>query len=210
MLIAIEGVDGSGKRTLTDGLRAALQAGGKSVAALAFPRYGQSITADLAAEALRGRHGDLAESVYAMATLFALDRAAAIAEIERLTGEHDVLILDRYVASNAAYSAARLHQDATGDAAAWVRELEFERLGLPAPDFQILLAVSAELAGQRARSRAENDPGRARDSYERDDGLQRRTGAVYAELAAAHWAGRWLVVDADVNPAGLAATLTAD
>ncbi|ORA15275.1 dTMP kinase [Mycobacterium asiaticum] len=210
MLIAIEGVDGSGKRTLTDGLRAALQAGGKSVATLAFPRYGQSITADLAAEALRGRHGDLAESVYAMATLFALDRAAAIAEIERLTGEHDVLILDRYVASNAAYSAARLHQDATGDAAAWVRELEFERLGLPAPDFQILLAVSAELAGQRARSRAENDPGRARDSYERDDGLQRRTGAVYAELAAAHWAGRWLVVDADVNPAGLAATLTAD
>ncbi|OBJ86186.1 dTMP kinase [Mycobacterium asiaticum] len=210
MLIAIEGVDGSGKRTLTDGLRAALQAGGKSVATLAFPRYGQSITADLAAEALRGRHGDLAESVYAMATLFALDRAAAIAQIERLTGEHDVLILDRYVASNAAYSAARLHQDATGDAAAWVRELEFERLGLPAPDFQILLAVSAELAGQRARSRAENDPGRARDSYERDDGLQRRTGAVYAELAAAHWAGRWLVVDADVNPAGLAATLTAD
>ncbi|OBI95183.1 dTMP kinase [Mycobacterium asiaticum] len=210
MLIAIEGVDGSGKRTLTDGLRAALQAGGKSVATLAFPRYGQSITADLAAEALRGRHGDLAESVYAMATLFALDRAAAIAEIERLTGEHDVLILDRYVASNAAYSAARLHQDATGDAAAWVRELEYERLGLPAPDFQILLAVSVELAGQRARSRAENDPGRARDSYERDDGLQRRTGAVYAELAAAHWAGQWLVVDADVNPAGLAATLTAD
>ncbi|OBJ58409.1 dTMP kinase [Mycobacterium asiaticum] len=210
MLIAIEGVDGSGKRTLTDGLRAALQAGGKSVATLAFPRYGQSITADLAAEALRGRHGDLAESVYAMATLFALDRAAAIAEIERLTGEHDVLILDRYVASNAAYSAARLHQEAAGEAVAWVRELEYERLGLPAPDFQILLAVSAELAGQRARSRAENDPGRARDSYERDDGLQRRTGAVYAELAAAHWAGRWLVVDADVNPAGLAATLTAD
>ncbi|OBK94719.1 thymidylate kinase [Mycobacterium asiaticum] len=210
MLIAIEGVDGSGKRTLTDGLRAALQAGGKSVATLAFPRYGHSITADLAAEALRGRHGDLAESVYAMATLFALDRAAAIAEIERLTGEHDVVILDRYVASNAAYSAARLHQDATGDAVTWVRELEYERLALPAPDFQILLAVSAELAGQRARSRAESDPGRARDSYERDDGLQRRTGAVYAELAAAHWGGRWLVVDADVNPGGLAATLTAD
>ncbi|OBK26446.1 dTMP kinase [Mycobacterium asiaticum] len=210
MLIAIEGVDGSGKRTLTDGLRAVLQAGGKSVATLAFPRYGHSITADLAAEALRGRHGDLAESVYAMATLFALDRAAAIAEIDRLTGEHDVVILDRYVASNAAYSAARLHQDATGDAVAWVRELEYERLALPAPDFQILLAVSAELAGQRARSRAESDPGRARDSYERDDGLQRRTGAVYAELAAAHWGGRWLVVDADVNPGGLAATLTAD
>ncbi|OBJ76682.1 thymidylate kinase [Mycobacterium gordonae] len=207
MLIAIEGVDGSGKRTLTDGLRAHLHRAGKSVATLAFPRYGQSITADLAAEALHGQHGDLAESVYGMATLFALDRAGAIAEIERLTDEHDVVILDRYVASNAAYSAARLHQDAAGDAVAWVRALEYERLALPVPDWQILLAVPAELAGQRARSRAESDPGRARDSYERDDGLQRRTGAVYAELAAADWSGRWLVVDADVDPAALATSL---
>jgi dTMP kinase len=179
------------------------------VATLAFPRYGQSITADLAAEALHGEHGDLAESVYAMATLFALDRAGAVAQIERLGREHDVVILDRYVASNAAYSAARLHQDATGAAVAWVRGIEYERLALPAPDWQILLAVPAELAGQRARSRAESDPGRARDSYERDDGLQRRTGAVYAELAAAAWGGRWLVVDADVDPGTLAATLTA-
>lgn len=207
MLIAIEGVDGSGKRTLTDGLRKQLQRAGKSVTTLAFPRYGQSITADLAAEALHGRHGDLAESVYAMATLFALDRAGATDEIERLATEHDVVILDRYVASNAAYSAARLHQDGAGEAVVWVQQLEFERLGLPLPDWQILLAVPAELAGQRARRRAESDPSRARDSYERDDGLQRRTGAVYAELAAADWGGRWLVVDADVDPDALAATL---
>jgi dTMP kinase len=209
VLIAIEGVDGSGKRTLTDGLREAFEADEKSVATLAFPRYGQSITADLAAEALHGEHGDLAGSVYAMATLFALDRAGAVAEITRLRRDHDVVILDRYVASNAAYSAARLHQDAAGEAAAWVRRIEYERLALPAPDWQILLAVPAELAGQRARSRAESDPGRARDSYERDDGLQRRTGTVYAELAAAGWGGRWLVVDADADPSGLAATLTA-
>jgi dTMP kinase len=209
VLIAIEGVDGSGKRTLTDGLRKAFEADEKSVATLAFPRYGQSITADLAAEALHGQHGDLAESVYAMATLFALDRAGAVAQIERLGRDHDVVILDRYVASNAAYSAARLHQDATGAAVAWVLGIEYERLAVPAPDWQILLAVPAELAGQRARSRAESDPGRARDSYERDDGLQRRTGAVYAELAAAGWGGRWLVVDADVDPGGLAASLTA-
>ena len=210
MLIAIEGVDGSGKRTLTDGLRRAFEAAGKAVATLAFPRYGQSITADLASEALRGRHGDLADSVYAMATLFALDRAGAVEDIEHLGRTNEVLILDRYVASNAAYSAARLHQDVTGEAVAWVHETEYRRLGLPAPDWQILLAVPAELADQRARSRAESDPGRARDSYERDDGLQRRTGAVYAELAAAHWGGRWLVVDADVDPDGLAAALTAE
>ena len=209
MLIAIEGVDGAGKRTLTDGLRKAFEAAGRSVATLDFPRYGRSVTADLAAEALHGEHGDLASSVYAMATLFALDRAGAVAEIERLGRDHDVVILDRYVASNAAYSAARLHQDAAGEAVAWVHRLEYGRLGLPVPDWQVLLAVSAELAGQRARHRAAAEPGRARDAYERDDGLQQRTGAVYAGLAAAGWGGRWQVVDADVDAARLAATLTA-
>jgi dTMP kinase len=208
VLIAIEGVDGAGKRTLSEGLRTSFQASGKSVATLAFPRYGQSVTADVAAEALHGEHGDLTSSVYAMALLFALDRAGAIGEIERLTRESDVVILDRYVASNAAYSAARLHEDAAGQAVAWVHGLEYQRLGLPAPDWQVLLNVTAELAGERARSRAERDPTRARDSYERDDGLQQRTGAVYAELAAAGWGGRWLVVDSDVDPGRLAADLT--
>jgi dTMP kinase len=209
VLIAIEGVDGAGKRTLTDALSGEFRAAGMSVATLAFPRYGRSVTADVAAEALHGEHGDLASSAYAMAMLFALDRAAAIGEIDRLGRDHDVVILDRYVASNAAYSAARLHEDAAGAAVAWVHRLEYERLRLPQADWQVLLAVPAELAGQRARSRAESDPGRQRDSYERDDGLQQRTGAVYAGLAAAGWGGRWLVVDANVDPGWLTDLLTA-
>ena len=209
MLIAIEGVDGAGKRTLSQGLRTAFEAAGRSVATLAFPRYGQSVAADVAAEALHGQHGDLASSVYAMAMLFALDRAGAAAQIRELCGENDVVILDRYVASNAAYSAARLHQDAGGEVVGWVHQIEYHRLQLPAPDWQVLLGVSAELASQRALHRASQDASRSRDAYERDNELQQRTGAVYAGLAAAGWGGRWLVVDADVDAGQLAAKLTA-
>jgi dTMP kinase len=207
VLIAIEGVDGAGKRTLSGGLRKAFEAAGKSVAMLAFPRYGGSVTADVAAEALRGEHGDLASSVYAMAMLFALDRADAVEQIRELCRNHDVVIMDRYVASNAAYSAARLRQGADGEVVAWVHHIEYQRLGLPAPDWQVLLGVSAELAGQRARERARRDVSRARDAYERDDELQQRTGEVYAGLAAAGWGGRWLVVEADVDPGQLVARL---
>lgn len=209
MLIVIEGLDGAGKRTLGQGLQRAFEADGRSVTTLAFPRYGDSITADLASEALHGRHGDLAQSVYAMAVLFALDRAGAKDRITALCAAHDVVILDRYVASNAAYSAARLHQGAGGEVVAWVGELEYGRFGLPRPDRQILLDASVELAAQRARHRAEREADRARDAYERDDGLQQRTGAVYAELAAANWAGPWSVVAPDVDPADLARSLHA-
>jgi dTMP kinase len=207
VLIAIEGVDGAGKRTLTQGLRGAFEDHHKSVAELSFPRYGHSVSADLAAEALHGSHGDLAQSVYAMAVLFALDRAAAREEIGHLLAAYDVVILDRYVASNAAYSAARLHQDAGGEVVQWVRELEFERLRLPVPDWQVLLDVPTELAADRADSRAQLDAGRVKDAYERDDGLQQRTGEVYAALAAADWCGRWFVAGPDIDPATLAQRL---
>jgi dTMP kinase len=207
VLIAIEGVDGAGKRTLAQGLREAFEAAGRSVATLAFPRYGQSVAADVAAEALHGQHGDLASSVYAMAMLFALDRAGGAETIRDLRRDHDVVILDRYVASNAAYSAARLHQQADGEVVGWVHDIEYHRLHLPAPDWQVLLGVSAELADRRARHRARHDASRARDAYERDTELQQRTGAVYAGLAAAGWGGRWLVVDGEVEPGRLAADL---
>ena len=69
MLIVIEGLDGAGKRTLANGLRAALEASGKSVATMAFPRYGQSVHADVAAEALHGQHGDLADDAFVKAGL---------------------------------------------------------------------------------------------------------------------------------------------
>jgi dTMP kinase len=208
VLIAIEGVDGAGKRTLTTGLRAAFEAAHKSVASLAFPRYGHSITADLAAEALHGQHGDLATSVYAMAVLFALDRADAKEEIGHLDTAYDVVILDRYVASNAAYSAARLHQGADGDVVTWVQEIEYDRLKLPKPDWQVLLDVPAELAAERAENRANTEADRAKDVYERNDGLQRRTGEVYAALAAKNWCGQWMKAGPDVDPSELAASLT--
>ncbi|BBZ79948.1 dTMP kinase [Mycolicibacterium anyangense] len=209
MLIVIEGLDGAGKRTLTRGLQQAFEADGRSVTTLAFPRYGDSVHADLASEALHGRHGDLAESVYAMAVLFALDRAAAKDLVADLGARYDVVILDRYVASNAAYSAARLHQGASGEVVSWVGDLEYGRFALPRPDRQLLLDASVELAAQRARQRAEQESDRARDAYERDDGLQQRTGAVYAELAAANWGGPWSVIAPDVDPIELSRSLHA-
>jgi dTMP kinase len=207
VLIAIEGVDGAGKRTLSSALRTALEAAGKSVATLAFPRYGASVPADVAAEALHGDHGDLADSVYAMAVLFALDRAGAGEVIAELRLGHDVVLLDRYVASNAAYSAARLQQDASGDVVDWVYRLEYQRLRLPNPDYQLLLDVSPALAGERARHRAVHEAGRERDAYERDDQLQLRTSAVYAGLAAVDWGGPWLRVGADAAVADVIGSL---
>ncbi|NKX88356.1 dTMP kinase [Nocardia coubleae] len=191
VLIAVEGLDGAGKRTLIDGLVDELSAKGLRAGSLAFPRYGRSIHADLAAEALRGSHGDLAGSINAMAIMFALDRADASAELSNLLDANDIVILDRWVASNAAYSAARAVQDADGEIVAWVGDLEYGRLGLPVPDLTVLIDVGTDVAAERARRRGELDTARALDAYEKDSGLQQRTGEVYRELADRDWFGRW-------------------
>lgn len=194
-LVAIEGLDGAGKRTLVDALSSALTAGGARVARTAFPRYASDVYGPLVADALHGRLGDLTDSVHGMAVLFALDRRAAADELRASLAESDVLLVDRYLASNAAYGAARLHQDGAGTFVAWVRTLELERFGIPSPDLQLLLRVPREVAAERAARRESLDASRARDSYESDDALQRRCARVYDELAMADWVSPWRVLD---------------
>ncbi|MGC0364904.1 dTMP kinase [Rhodococcus sp. 27YEA15] len=208
ILVAVEGLDGAGKRTLIGKVVDELGRSGRSVATLDFPRYGRSVPADLAAEALRGAHGDLAHSVNAMAVLFALDRAGACEQITELSASHDIVLLDRYVASNAAYNAARMRQGVDGEMVAWVRELELVRLAMPAPDLQIYLQVPVELAEQRARGREAQDASRDLDAYERDGDLQSRTGALYAELAATDWVSPWWLIGPETGAVELAQRLT--
>jgi dTMP kinase len=203
-LIVIEGLDGSGKATLTARLVEALRHGGATVATLAFPRYEADVHAELARDALYGRLGDLGESVHGMAVLFALDRRAAAPELRELLSSNDVVLVDRYVASNAAYNAARLGQDAQGEVVRWVHDLEIARFGIPVPDHQLLLATDRALAAERARHRAIADPTRERDAYESDDSLQTRTDAVYRGLAARSWLSAWTVLEGTVDPTELA------
>ncbi|EPD67665.1 hypothetical protein HMPREF1219_02078 [Corynebacterium pyruviciproducens ATCC BAA-1742] len=192
MILAVEGIDGAGKNTLVNALLNHIDA-----ETLSFPRYSTSDAAKLARKALYGRMGDLTESPYAMATLFALDRAGAKDYLREMALSSSILILDRYVASNAAYTAARLEDM---DAAQWVYDLEYGELALPKPGLQILLETPTSVAQERAERRAEHDADRAKDNYERDDSLQSRTATAYRRLARGQWASPWLIVPHTTTP----------
>ncbi|WP_156150439.1 dTMP kinase [Gordonia sihwensis] len=207
ILVAVEGLDGAGKRTIVGRLEAAAIDRGASVRTLAFPRYGESITADLASEALHGRHGDLRDSVYAMALLFALDRAAARRQLHDALAGNDLVICDRYTASNAAYSAARLGAGAASEVVDWVADLEFRRFQLPVPDHQLLLGVPPEVAMDRASGRAETEADRPVDTYERDADLQHAVYRVYGELVQAQWMSTWSWADGDAAVGAVLAQL---
>ncbi|WP_288813269.1 dTMP kinase [uncultured Corynebacterium sp.] len=217
MIIAFEGVDGAGKNTLVTAVEQELISREVAVAKLGFPRYEHSIPAQLAQSALHQKMGDLTESIHGMATLFALDRHDVADDLSELDGDGYVILLDRYTASNAAYSAARSAQresaqreNAAGESSAtavdarlsehdvvnWVASLEFGMLGVPVPDLQVLVDVDAEVAAERAVKRELGDASRARDAYETDNDLQQLTVRAYRELAQSNWRSPWHVVDA--------------
>nr|WP_221247602.1 dTMP kinase [Gordonia humi] len=191
-MVAIEGLDGAGKRTIVGRIHNEATARGARVTTFTFPRYGESITADLASEALHGEHGDLRDSVYGMAIMFALDRAAAGTALRTACADHDLVLCDRYVASSAAYSAARLGETiGSSPVVDWVADLEYGRFRLPTPDHQLLLGVPPEVAMARSSGRAATDADRPMDHYERDRDLQAGVYRAYSDLAASGWMSTW-------------------
>ncbi len=199
-LIVLEGLDGSGKATLAARLVSAWRASGLTVGSLAFPRYGASVFADLVQEALYGRLGDLGQSVYGPALLFALDRRDARQILLDLLDSNDVVLLDRYITSNAAYTAARLGGPGLGTGIPqWIAELEVGRFQLPVPELQILLDVPVDVAQARALGRADENSARALDTFEADGDLQQRTAAMYRTLAANGYLSPWRVLRPDAD-----------
>ncbi|KAA0879011.1 dTMP kinase [Corynebacterium amycolatum] len=194
LIIAVEGIDGAGKNTLVTAVTNQLRSQGHSVSSMTFPAYRQTIFADFADQALHGQLGDTADSAWAMALLFALDRKERREAIVDAARENDVLIIDRYVASNAAYSLARTQDPVIVE---WIEKTEFGDFQLPLPDVQVCLATSVGVAADRARKREASDVQRTRDAYEKDSGLQERTLAAYQKFAEGSWQSPWLMLTGD-------------
>lgn len=194
-LLAIEGGDGAGKATAAAAVARRLNAAGRSACVLSFPRYADTAGGWALGEMLGGR---LPRDVTprAAAVLYALDRLESGDALLAAADAHEVVVLDRYIASNLVYQAAR------GDAAAadalmrWIWTLETEQFALPAPDLSVYLATPVDVArAQIAMKRRRSYTDDAFDVNEADAALQARVRENYAALAAADFAGRWTTVE---------------
>lgn len=194
MLVAIEGGDGAGKATAAAEVARQLQAAGRSATVLSFPRYAETAGGWALGEMLAGKLPRVV-SPRAAAVLYALDRLESRDVLMAAAGAHDVVVLDRYIASNLVYQASK---GAPGDAAAlmaWTWTLETDAFALPPPDLSIYLDTPiARARTQIAMKRARSYTDRTFDENEADLGLQARVRDNYSALAAADYAGRWVTV----------------
>jgi dTMP kinase len=185
VLIAIEGIDGSGKGTQAARLHTHLQATGRRSALLSFPRYQQTVFGQKVSDFLNGRFGSL-DAVHPLlvSLLFAGDRFESRELIEETMSRHDVVICDRYVASNVAHQGAKVSGTERQELMAWIEHLEYSIYKLPKTNLTLFLDIQVETAQQLIASkpmRVYTD--KAADLQEADTDYLRRVRDVYLELA---------------------------
>ena len=148
MLIAIEGVDKSGKETQTNMLLERLRSENRDARKIEFPNY----TSEAAGAIRMYLHGDFGTNPddvnpYAASVLFAVDRYASYkTEWEAFHDAGGIVISDRYTMSNMIHQGAKIAGDPERRLfIEWLIDLEFVKIGLPAPDIVIFLDLSMDL-----------------------------------------------------------------
>jgi dTMP kinase len=189
-IIALEGIDGSGKRTQLDLLASALEARKFSTLRISFPRY-ESFYGKLVGRYLNGEFGTLdAVDPHLSALLYAGDRLEAKPEIECALAAGKIVLADRYIGSNMAHQSARVAPEKREEFLAWLKHLEYVLYGLPAENLVIYLRVPFEEAHRLVGLKAARDYTKLkRDIHEADIKHLEQTGIIYDRLATeANWA----------------------
>ena len=175
-LIVLEGLDGSGKATQAGLLCQALLDRGEQVRAVSFPVYDSEASAPVRMY-LRGDFGTAPGDVnaYAASAFYAVDRYASFrtdwGPFYRAGG---TVIADRYATSNAIHQCAKLPEEQWDGYLDWLFDLEYARMGIPAPDLVIYLQTEPETSQRLLSGRYRGDESR-KDIHEKDRAYQARS-----------------------------------
>lgn len=158
-LIVFEGLSGSGRATQTALTAKNLEEQGMDLRRITFSNH-DTESAALVRMYLSGRFGSHPDDVnaYAAATFYAVDHFASYktewGEYYRAGG---LVLSDRYTTSTAVHQCSKLppmHWDGFLD---WLFDFEYKRIGIPAPDEVIYLAVDPEVSQRLMTERCGGD-----------------------------------------------------
>lgn len=170
-LIAVDGVDSSGKQTQTELLYERLKERGNKVRKVSFPAY-DSPSSSLVKMYLAGEFGTDPGDVnaYTASAFFALDRFATYKTDWGDDYNNDTIILaDRYTTSNMIHQAGKISQPAEKERfIEWLYDFEYHICGLPKPDITVFLDMPPEYGIKLMENRANKINGSdVKDIHER-------------------------------------------
>jgi dTMP kinase len=193
-LLAVEGADGAGKATAAENICQIFSDRGVKATIISFPRYRETVGGFALGEFLSGRM-PVPTTPYCAAVLYALDRFESREMIEEAYRSSEIIIFDRYIASNIAYQAAKVAPHDAPSMMRWIISLETQVFTLPIPDLNIYLNTPLEIAMQLiVKKHRRLYTGLSFDEHERDLELQRRVRENYLELVRQECLSPWEIV----------------
>ncbi len=194
LLVAMEGADGAGKATAARNVRGALVARGLSAVVISFPRYTETVGGVALGEFLSGRM-PVPVTPKAAAVLYGLDRLESVSFVAHAAATNDVVLLDRYIASNMVYQASKVAPEDAADLMRWIFQLETEMFGVTPPDLSIYLDMPLENARKLMLLKSRRSyTDRQYDEHEANTALQRNVRRNYASISSTGLAGPWRLV----------------
>jgi dTMP kinase len=190
-LIAIEGIDGSGKRTQVELLKDALWTRGHQTFVTGFPIYDSWFGA-MVGKFLDGGFGPLEKvDPHFTALLYAGDRFEAKKQLVEALDTGKIVLSDRYVGSNLAHQTARVAAAEREEFVKWIEHLEYQIYELPRESAVIYLRVPPTEAQKLvARKSARDYTSATHDLLEENLRHLEDAAAMYDELAKrANWIG---------------------
>ena len=191
LLIAIEGIDGSGKGTQAGKLHQKCQEQGIRSSLIGFPRYDETLFGKSIGDFLNGRFGQLDEvNSFLASLLYAGDRFESRDHIFQMIESSQVVIFDRYIPSNIAHQGAKLSGDERAEFIQWIEQIEYEIYSMPRLDLTILLDLPADYAQKLvAEKQARSYTEKVADLQEADQSYLSHVRKVYLHLAETnpHW-----------------------
>lgn len=180
LLIAFEGIDGTGKTTLAQMLKERLEALGHSVVMFKEPTNETEAGKKIRASYVEGR-----ASLDIELQWFIEDREWNVTtRILPALAENKIVFLDRYFFSTACYQGVRKNND-------WFSILELNRKKFPEPDLTIIFDLDVQLAVKRIM--------RERSNANTFEGMQnlRDVRALFLEMFQLDTIGNYLLINAE-------------
>lgn len=187
LLVAIEGIDGSGKGSLTQEVIRQFAAKnvvqqGLVAASTSFPNYQGTRYGSIVGRYL---NGELGQQLHPLihGTLYALDRFEFRDKLMELLIHNNIVLCDRYILSNICYSwvmASEAERQSVVDHLWW---LEYELFKMPQPDLTVIMDMPPHQAVRNVAAKKRRDyTTLSADILENDVALMFKASEYYRDV----------------------------
>lgn len=190
-IVAIEGIDGSGKGTQAQAL-SRIVANSKVVS---FPQYEKTMYGAKIGEFLNGKFGTLDQVHPLLASLLYIGDRKEYNQNEFDSHDYlyDMLIYDRFVASNIAHQGAKVEGEEREKLITFIEYAEFTVNPVTRPDATVYLNMPIEHAVKLiAKKNKRTYTDKSADIHEADTVYLQKVKDIYDELAIRN---NWIVID---------------